>query len=78
MADQNDQGGMTVAEAGRKGGETVKRKYGPSFYTEIGRKGGNVRKSQLGHRGYKELGEKGGKVVQDLIARGKASERRGQ
>lgn len=35
-------GGMTVEQAGRKGGETVKRKYGHSFYEEIGRKGGEV------------------------------------
>jgi hypothetical protein len=33
-------GKMTVAEAGRKGGNTVKKKYGHEFYEEIGRKGG--------------------------------------
>ncbi len=33
-------GGMTVAEAGRKGGLTVRDTRGPSFYEEIGRKGG--------------------------------------
>ncbi|MHB1130928.1 MAG: KGG domain-containing protein [Chloroflexota bacterium] len=33
-------GRMTVADAGRKGGETVKKKYGHEFYEEIGRKGG--------------------------------------
>ena len=33
-------GEMTVSEAGRKGGETVKRKYGTPFYEEIGHKGG--------------------------------------
>jgi uncharacterized protein len=33
-------GGMTVSEAGRKGGETVRDKYGPEFYAQIGRKGG--------------------------------------
>jgi general stress protein YciG len=31
---------MTVREAGRMGGETVKEKYGPEFYSEIGHKGG--------------------------------------
>ena len=31
---------MSVSEAGRKGGQTVRDKYGPSFYEEIGRKGG--------------------------------------
>jgi general stress protein YciG len=38
--EQKRKGKMTVAEAGRKGGNTVKKKYGHSFYEEIGRKGG--------------------------------------
>jgi general stress protein YciG len=33
-------GGMTVREAGRKGGEVTARRHGPQFYEEIGRKGG--------------------------------------
>jgi general stress protein YciG len=33
-------GGMTVAEAGRKGGERVRDTRGHEFYEEIGRKGG--------------------------------------
>jgi general stress protein YciG len=33
-------GAMTVAEAGRKGGTTTSKKYGPEFYSEIGHKGG--------------------------------------
>ena len=37
-------GDMTVEEAGRlgghKGGEIVKEKYGPEFYSKIGHKGG--------------------------------------
>ena len=35
-------------EAGRKGGEIVKQRYGPSFYQEIGRKGGETVKKSLG------------------------------
>jgi len=31
---------MTVREAGRKGGQTTKKRYGPKFYEEIGRRGG--------------------------------------
>jgi general stress protein YciG len=31
---------MSVREAGRKGGETTKKRHGPKFYQEIGRKGG--------------------------------------
>ncbi len=32
--------GMTVKEAGRKGGEVTAQRHGPRFYEEIGRKGG--------------------------------------
>ena len=35
-------GGMSVREAGRRGGERVKAKYGSEFYEEIGRKGGEA------------------------------------
>ena len=43
MAEENTgkkKGSMSVSEAGRKGGQTVRDKYGHSFYEEIGRKGG--------------------------------------
>jgi len=33
-------GGMTVQEAGRKGGETVLQQRGPEFFSAIGKKGG--------------------------------------
>jgi general stress protein YciG len=54
-------GGMTVREAGQKGGETVKRKYGPEFYETIGRKGGEATKLAHGHEFYETIGKKGGK-----------------
>lgn len=54
-------GGMTVREAGQKGGETVKRKYGPEFYETIGRKGGEATKQAHGHEFYEQIGKKGGK-----------------
>jgi general stress protein YciG len=38
---------MTCAEAGRRGGEALKKKYGPSYMSEIGRKGGAARKARL-------------------------------
>lgn len=44
MADESTgkkKGSMSVSEAGRKGGQTVRDKYGHSFYEEIGRKGGH-------------------------------------
>ena len=54
-------GGMSVREAGQKGGETVKRKYGPEFYETIGRKGGEATKLAHGHEFYEQIGKKGGK-----------------
>jgi general stress protein YciG len=53
--------GMSVREAGQKGGETVKKKYGPEFYEEIGRKGGLATKRAHGHEFYEQIGKKGGK-----------------
>lgn len=54
-------GGMSVREAGQKGGETVKQKYGPEFYEQIGRKGGLATKEAHGHQFYEQIGKKGGK-----------------
>ncbi len=45
--DKPEQGQMTVQEAGHKGGEAVKEKYGPEFYSEIGHKGGEVRGQEI-------------------------------
>lgn len=54
---QND-GEMTVQEAGRKGGEKTAQTHGHEFYQEIGHKGG----------------EKGGQRVRELIEEGKQAE----
>jgi uncharacterized protein len=37
---ERPRGGMSVREAGRKGGEVTAQRHGPQFYEEIGRKGG--------------------------------------
>jgi len=37
----NNEGQMTVQEAGRKGGRTVSQKYGHDHFVEIGRMGGS-------------------------------------
>ena len=42
-----DGSGMTVREAGKKGGDIVKSRYGPQFYAEIGRKGGQHNKRSV-------------------------------
>jgi general stress protein YciG len=52
---------MTVREAGRKGGESVKRKYGPEFYEMIGRKGGQATREAHGQAFYEQIGKLGGK-----------------
>lgn len=68
-------GKMTVQEAGRKGGLTVKQRYGHEFYEEIGKKGGKkgglAVRQKYGSPFYEEIGHKGGQKVRDLIARGK-------
>jgi len=55
---------MSRAEAGRKGGLSTKKKYGPSFYQEIGRiggrKGGRTTKQRYGVEFYQKIGRKGG------------------
>ncbi|MBS4179543.1 KGG domain-containing protein [Lederbergia citrea] len=42
----NNNGKMTVEEAGRKGGEETARTHGREFYEEIGEKGGKARAKQ--------------------------------
>lgn len=54
---------MTVSEAGRKGGQTTKEKYGPEFYARIGKKGGETVSEERGPEFYAEIGKKGGETV---------------
>jgi len=49
-------------EAGRKGGQAVKRKYGQSFYRQIGKKGGETVKQERGSEFYAEIGRRGGEM----------------
>lgn len=64
-------------EAGRRGGETVKERYGTPFFQTIGRlgaergaeKGGEARKKELGSEGYAQLGRMGGKAVFNKLGR---------
>lgn len=64
-------GGMTVREAGRKGGQKVRDERGHEFYEEIGRKGGETVRDTHGHEFYEEIGHKGGQKVKKLIAEAK-------
>ncbi|MBV8244281.1 MAG: general stress protein B [Candidatus Eremiobacteraeota bacterium] len=58
-------GEMSVREAGKKGGNTVRDRYGSGFYEEIGRKGGKATRERHGAEFYETIGQKGGKVVKD-------------
>jgi general stress protein YciG len=59
--------GMTVAEAGRRGGNKVKVKYGSEFYQTIGRLGGIATKKKHGPEFYTEIGKRGGATVKKLV-----------
>lgn len=53
---------MTLAEAGRRGGEKVKKERGLGFYSEIGRKGGRRVAESHGPEFYAQIGRKGGEA----------------
>jgi general stress protein YciG len=65
----NDQ--MSVREAGRKGGQTTRARYGPEFFQEIGAKGGRAVSERYSNEHFREIGRKGGRRVAELIARAK-------
>src|SRR5271165_2602690 len=58
-------GEMSVREAGKKGGDTVRERYGSGFYETIGRKGGQATRERHGAQFYEAIGQKGGRVVKD-------------
>ena len=73
-ADQNgsnDEGNMSVREAGRKGGKTTRARYGAEFFQEIGAKGGKAVSERYSNEHFREIGRKGGRRVAELIARAK-------
>jgi len=59
-------------EAGRRGGEIVKERYGSTFYQEIGRKGGETVKQSRGTDFYAEIGRKGGERRSEKSAEARA------
>ena len=58
--EESKKGKMTVAEAGKKGGEKTAQTHGREFYEEIGRKGGEKVSEERGPEFYSEIGSKGG------------------
>jgi general stress protein YciG len=67
------EGEMSVREAGKKGGDTVRDRYGSGFYETIGRKGGQATRERHGAEFYESIGQKGGQKVKKLIADAKAT-----
>jgi len=63
-------------DAGRKGGEIVKSRYGAEFYKDIGRKGGETLKRERGASFFAEIGKKGGerRGMKKLALKSAASE----
>jgi uncharacterized protein len=79
--DESKKGKMTVAEAGRKGGQRTSETHGEEFYSEIGSKGGSQRAKQhegspeaKGKTSLEEAGHRGGQRVRKLIEEGKEHE----
>lgn len=70
MAEEN-KGGMTVSEAGRRGGKRTSQTHGHDFYEAIGKKGGETTSEKYGTPFYEEIGHKGGQRVRELIEEGK-------
>jgi len=76
MAEKEKKGGMTVREAGKKGGEETAKTHGREFYEEIGKKGGEKVAEEKGPEFYSKIGHKGGQKVKELIEKGEESERK--
>ena len=77
--DHDKEGGFAAnpalaREAGKKGGEIVKNRYGPQFYQEIGRKGGETVKQSRGTEFYAAIGRKGGEMRGVRAAEARASQ----
>ena len=66
---ENDEGNMSVREAGRKGGKTTRARYGPEFYQEIGQKGGKAVSERYSHEHFQKIGRKGGRKVEEVHMR---------
>ena len=64
MEETQDRKKMSRAEAGRKGGQTTKARYGEEHFGRIGRiggkKGGETTKQRYGTEFYQKIGRIGG------------------
>lgn len=53
----------TTREAGRKGGQTVREKYGSGYFAAIGKKGGTALKARAAPDHFSQLGKQGGQTT---------------
>jgi uncharacterized protein len=77
MAEKEEKkGGMSVKEAGQKGGEKTAETHGHEFYEKIGQKGGEKVAEEKGPEFYSKIGHKGGQKVKELIEKGEEEEKK--
>jgi uncharacterized protein len=72
---KENKGGMSVSEAGKRGGEKTAETHGHEFYEDIGKKGGETTSEKYGKPFYEEIGHKGGQKVKKLIEEGKKAQK---
>lgn len=65
--------GMTVQEAGRKGGQSTSERYGHDFYEAIGHMGARALAKKYGHEHFVAIGHKGGQQSRRVYAAGRAA-----
>jgi len=69
----NDKEGITVAEAGRRGGRATFENQGADFFRRIGKKGGQ-RTKELYADLLKQFGKKGGRPRRPALAQSMGEE----
>ena len=70
MTKQENPKPLSVREAGKRGGDRVKEKYGPEYFQRIGKLGGKKTHDKYGSEHYREIGAKGGtpkKEAEDVL-----------
>ncbi|MEB3185830.1 MAG: hypothetical protein VKP72_00150 [bacterium] len=73
---------ISMREAGRRGGNRVRERYGTEHFARIGaiggqhggRKGGLATAARHGRSHFQEIGRRGAERLRELVARGQAAE----